>query len=129
MIGAGSAYGSAAWQDPTDGRLRAAASSAARGRSWTSSLEEAANRVACDPQGDDAGGCVDVGDRVRRDEAAVPREATRPDRQRVRDARKAPVHRTFDAADDPAPAVGDDEAGGGAEVGCDCAHRPNVFLS
>ena len=91
-------------------------------------LEEPADCVARDSQGDDTCGRVDVGDRVRRDEAAVAREAAGADRQSIRDVRKAPVHRTLDAADDPAPAIGDDEARCGAEVGCDCAHRPNVFL-
>jgi hypothetical protein len=91
-------------------------------------LEEAPDGVARDSEGDDAGGCVDVGDRVGRHQAAVAGETAAPDRERIGDVRERAVHRTFDAADDSPMIVGDDEARGRAEVGCDCAHRLNVFL-
>ena len=128
MIVAGSANGSAARQDPTDGRLRAAAPLRGSWSFWRlGDLEEPADGVAGDSEGDHTGGGVDVGDRVRRHQAAVAGEAARADRQRIGDVRDRAVHRTLDPADDPPVIVGDEEAGGRTEVGGDCAHRLNVF--
>src|SRR6185312_6779535 len=89
-------------RDPTDGRLRAAASfSAARGRSW-GGLEEAANRLAGDAEADDLAGRVDVGDRVGRNEAAVAGEDACANGECVGDVGERSVHRTLDFPDDSA---------------------------
>src|SRR5438477_637514 len=91
-------------------------------------LKEAANGFAVDPEADDAAGAVDLVDRVGRNHAAAAREKAGLDRERVRDVRSRAVHRTLDLADETALAIGDDVAGGPAEVDCVRAHLlPTLF--
>jgi len=91
-------------------------------------LEEAADCFSGDAERDDALGGVDVGDGVGRYQTAVAGEAARADRECIGNIRDRAVHRAVDPADDPPVIVGDEEAGGRAKVGGDCAHRLNVFL-
>ena len=88
---------------------------------------EPADCFAGDAECDDAFGGVDVGDRVGRHQAALAGEAAWADRECIGYVRACAVHRAVDPADDPPVIVGDEEAGGRAKVGGDCAHRSNVF--
>ena len=90
-------------------------------------LEKAPNGVARHSKRDDALADVDVGDRVRRDEATAARETARANRECVGDVRAGAVHRALDSADDPSAIVGDDEAGGRGEISCDRGHGLNLF--
>ena len=85
-------------------------------------LEEAADVLAVDPEADHAARAVDLLDRVRRDEAAAPREEPGLDRKRVRNVGSGAVHRALDLPDEAALPVGDDVAGSPAEVDGNRAH-------
>src|SRR5206468_7369533 len=56
------------------------------------------------------------------DEAAAAREEARLDRERVGHVRRGAVHRALDPSHDPTLPVGDDVAGGSAEIDGDGAH-------
>jgi hypothetical protein len=90
-------------------------------------LEEAADRLAGDPETDDAGARIHLGDRVRGDEPAMPREEARSDRECVGNVGKRPVHRTLDLADHPAPVVGDEEARRIDQIQREGGHDSNLF--
>ena len=79
-------------------------------------LEEAADRFAGDAEADDTARRIDLGDRVRRDEAPLAREEPALHGKRVRHVRKRPVHGALDLADEAAAVVSDEEAGGAGEI-------------
>src|SRR4051794_11887025 len=91
----------------------------------SSSLEEAADVLAVDPEADDAARAVDLVDRVGRDEPAAAREEPRLHREGVRHVRRRAVHRALDLADQATLAVGDDVPGGAAEVDGESTHCPD----
>ena len=90
-------------------------------------LEEAANGLAGDAEADDSARLVDFGDRVGRDEAAVPRHEAALDGQRVRDVGERSVHRALDLPNDAAAVVGNEEARGGRQIQGEGGHVRNLF--
>src|SRR6478752_2139932 len=89
-----------------------------------SALAEALDRLAHEAQADHAAAPVDRGDRVRRDEPAAAQE-TGPDGERVGHVRGGAVHRRLDPPDDAAASVGDQIAGGRAQVESCGTHQGN----
>ena len=57
----------------------------------------------------------------------APGEEARPDRERVGRLGRAAVHRALDPADDPAPRIGDEVAGGMAEINGESTHVFTIF--
>jgi hypothetical protein len=85
-------------------------------------LKEAADVLAVDPEADHAARAVDLLNRVRRNEAAAPREKPGLDGKRVRNVGSGAVHRALDLADEAPLPIGDDVAGSPAEIDGERAH-------